>query len=721
MPANLAPFQDSFNKYQAPELKPVFSVLVAGHRQQRLQPCDLNAEEINQRQEAIKGCMKELFTRLRQAAGEAFNAAHEIYADSPPRYRLITGSATGADALAAHFAEPCGYELDYLLPRAGQQAVDAPEIAKGVSIQMQPQEGASDLSEEDYCLRDRLALSFNDLLIAVWDGEEPKGLKSGTALMIREALLRRTPVCIIYLPKDQLKPRLLWLDWQRLTDAWMTEVKVLGCTADLLLQVFEDLPLDAPVTQQRLQQWMDLLLVPFKPALQTSHPEITLLKRIERQRSVSRYFLQWLFWWAHKWGWRKKTSERPLSFWEWVRGSWLWLQIMLKPPQKSEPIRLMEILQTQMDGYSRQERFINRAHGFFSNLAKLDLGSAIKALFQPPCYEGYKNLSGEGLTDAPNPIKEPALANVFEWSDTQAREFSTRYRDDTWLIYYAAAFAVFCAVAGAIHLWPAPATGVPFIWVFLEFILLHFIVRRVLQSRFRNYHGRWMSFRYVAEQVRYLRLGYPLLVLPPSFAEPIWEPVVEKGRRELRLKSAETWILQRVLIAEGLPRSASGQAIYNMTEHNPEVLQYIRAMLEEHRHYYYCNYHHLHREHTYLHRLAFILFALTFVAVTVHFFSTLSVILIFTAFFPAWGAAIHGILSQNEVVRVSSMSAQVWQDLTTLKEAFELHEHLAARASNDWQRTQELRKLVDAATDILADANHYWRSLFQHNHPNLPA
>ncbi|SFC29883.1 hypothetical protein SAMN05660443_2131 [Marinospirillum celere] len=705
---------------QVPQLQPVFSVAVAGHRQARLEPDGQTPEAKQARWQALESQLQQLLTTLKQAAETSFASVDGIYADLTPRCRMITGSATGTDALAAKLAEPCGYELDYLLPRASQVAVDAPKAARGVAMQMQPEEGKGDLSESNYRLRDRLALSFSDLLIAVWDGDEPGYLQSGASLMIREALLRRTPVCLLYLPVDALEPKIFWLDFQLLTDAWITEIEVLGCNADLLLQVFDELPLDAPVTQQRLQQWMEMLLAPFRPALEKNNAEAALLKRIEQQRSVSRYLLQWVYWWCFKRGWRQQASERPLPVMEWIKGSWLWLNIMLNPPQKSQPLRLVEILHTEVRRYSRQERIVSRAHGFFSNLAKLDLGSAIRSLFQPPCNQGYQGISSEGLTDASNPIKEPDLAEIFNWSDTQARVFSTRYRDDTWLIYYAAAFAVFCAVAGAIHLWPAPSSGVPFIWVFLEFILLHFIVRRVLQSRFRNFHGRWMSFRFIAEQVRYLRLGYPLLVLPSSYSTPIWEPVVEKGRREIKLKSAEAWILQRVLIAEGLPRCASGQPIYAMTEHNTETLQYIRAVLEEHRHYYHSSYHHLHREHTYLHRLAFGLFTLTFVAVTVHFFLTLPAILIFTAFFPAWGAAIHGILSQNEVVRVSSMAAQVWRELTTLKEAFELHEHLAARASN-WQRTQQLRELVEAATNILSNENYYWRSLFQHNQQDLPA
>ena len=196
----------------------------------------------------------------------------------------------------------------------------------------------------------------------------------------------------------------------------------------------------------------------------------------------------------------------------------------------------------------------------------------------------------------------------------------------------------------------------------------------------------------------------------------------------MRLVSAEQWLLQRILIAEGLPRDAAGRTLYEMTAHNPETLRYIDQVLEEHRDYYHRSYHSLQHDHHILHRIAISLFTLTFIAVTLHFFFYLSWILIFTAFFPAWGAAIHGILTQNEVVRVSAMSGHVWQRLTTLTEAFRVHRgaHGTRPIESDapdqrWARTQDLRILVANASEILSDANSYWRSLLQHNQPNLPA
>jgi len=171
-----------------------------------------------------------------------------------------------------------------------------------------------------------------------------------------------------------------------------------------------------------------------------------------------------------------------------------------------------------------------------------------------------------------------------------------------------------------------------------------------------------------------------------------------------------------------MPKAADSKQIYNMSHHNKESLEYIMQVLDEHTNYYYNSYKHLHRDHVYLHRLSLGLFSATFVAVMIHFFSSVKHILIFTAFFPAWGAAIHGILSQNEVVRVSSMASQAWQDIKTLKAAFLAHEeHLKNSNIDKAEKALNIRKLIIATNEIVSSENHYWRSLFIHNHPELPA
>ena len=706
---------------------PVFSTLVAGHRQARLDRHWLAASDTEQRKSALQALLTQQLRLIRDLAESCFESTDQIYAQVAPDYRIITGLASGVDQLARASAQTPEFSLHLLAPQTVNES-DLPThaIDRGVAIGMQAWHHKDELSDSEFEVRDHLALSFSDLLLAVWDDAEGDQILSGTARMIEDALLRRKPVVLLRLEKNRSTPVLMLADPQRLSDTWIAQMRVMGADTDSLLQVFSEAEPGSEEARKQLQEWIEGILLPFRPGLEQNNRERVLISRIEKQKPLLLYLGQWLIWCVSLAGLSSKSRQRPIPLAEWLKGSWLWFGMMFNPPVKSQPYRIVECLSTEARTYSRREELVNRAHGFFSNLARFDIRQAIDSLRHAPCSRGYKAIKPGKTISEQHPIQEPDLEEVFNWSDTLARLFATRYRDDTWMIYYAAAFAVFCAVAGAIHLWPASDKGLPYIWVFLEFILLHFIVRRVLKARYRDYHGRWMGFRFLAEQLRYLRLGYPLLVLPKSFVDPVWEPAKSSDQTPcMQLISAESWILQRVLIAEGLPRDAQGKKIYTLTQHNSSVLSYVREVLEEHRQYFYRSYHHLHHNHASLHRLAFILFSLTFIAVTIHFFIALPGILIFTAFFPAWGAAIHGILTQNEVSRVSSMATSVWQQLTTLLEALDMHEQKIAAghtpsASSDWAETHTLREMVCVASEILCDENRYWHQLFQHKTPELP-
>jgi len=715
-----------FQKNGCVGIAPVFSVLVAGHRQARLDNW-LAAGDRDQRATALQTLLTEQIRVIRTLAEACFESVDQIYAQVAPDYRIITGLASGVDQLARVCAQAPDFSLHLLAPQTVNES-DLPDhpIDRGVAIGMQAWHHKGELSDSEFEVRDHLALSFSDLLLAVWDDAEGEQILSGTARMVEDALLRRKPVILLRLEQNRSTPVLMIADPQRLTDTWIAQMRVMGADTNTLMQVFREAEPEAEQSRDHLREWIEGILLPFRSGLDQNSRETLLINRINKQKPLLCYLSQWLIWCVSLTGLAGHSRPRPISLFEWIKGSWLWFGMMFNPPVKSQPFRIVECLSTKARTYSHREELVNRAHGFFSNLARLDIRQAIDSLRYPPCSKGYQAIKPGSTIRDQHPIQEPDLEEVFNWSDTLARLFATRYRDDTWMIYYAAALAVFCAVAGAIHLWPASDKGLPYIWVFLEFILLHFIVRRVLKARYRDYHGRWMGFRFLAEQLRYLRLGYPLLVLPKSFVDPIWEPVKTSDQSAgMQLISAESWILQRVLIAEGLPRDAQGKKIYTLTQHNNSTLSYVHEVLEEHRQYFYRSYHHLHRNHASLHRLAFILFSLTFIAVSIHFFVTLPGILIFTAFFPAWGAAIHGILTQNEVSRVSSMATSVWQQLTTLLEALDMHEQKIATgrspsASSDWAETHTLREMVSVASDILCDENRYWHQLFQHKTPELP-
>lgn len=702
-------------RHTIPSPRPVFSLLVAGHRQQRLERNWFKSEVSALGAEPLEACLQRTLLSIRAAAQRAFHEGAEVYKQEPFSYRLLTGEASGIDSMAAGLAHSNGYSLQRITPTDSENSDDLsdhPTVVLGMHSPIHDQP----LTQDDYSLRDDLALSFADLLVAVWDKQEPLIITSGTARVIRSALLRRKPVVLICPDLQQGQPVLMLSRQSSLTDARLLELETLSCDTELLLQFFAPVENEA-LLNTALHSWMQLLLVPFIPAKNSQSVENKQLRRIKQQQSVLGYIYHWLaylFTLGH--------YSKPASLAHWLSGAYLWLQVMLNPPERSQENRLLALLTQEPQGFSLRERLIGRLHQFCSAIARLSL-TDLKASLRPPgALAGYHKVMPH--ISAANPIKEPDLAVMFNWAEHQASTFGRRHRDGIWMIYYAAAFAVFCAVAGALSIWPANLPGLLMVWAVFEFILLRFIVGHVLQARFRDWHGHWMSYRYLAEQLRYLRIGYPLLVLPQAFLQPIWNPV--GTRKEARLNSAENWLLQRTLVAEGLPLNYQGTNRYRLTEHNPAMADYLRQVLDEHRQYFSISHHNLHRDHIFLHRLAFGLFFITFLAVTLHFFVKISWILIFTAFFPAWGAAIHGILSHNEVVRMSSLAGQVWGKLSVLSEACDdfnrrTIERSPVSAIQQWQQTQELRGLLGTLTHILSDENQHWRSLNRHNQTDLPS
>ncbi|WLD58620.1 DUF4231 domain-containing protein [Salinispirillum sp. LH 10-3-1] len=698
-------------------IAPALGVMVTGHRAKRLQQSGYEP-----RSSAIAEVLNAVLQRVQARAEQAFATGARVYDDVPPVYRLLTGVADGVDEMAANAAQPNGYELHVVAPgRADDASYQEPEPQRAISLGMKPTGVRSrTLRQDDYSLRDRMVLSFSDLMIAVWDGQEPFPMTSGTALAVKSALLRRIPVIWLELAQNGEAPNVWLADPARLTDRALTEIDVLDATPELLRGLFNRYALHDSGFDQQLDVWLEGLLLPFLPALNEDNEERVLRRRIARQDTTLGYLLGWLKFFVTFGG-----TRRPLGLFNWLLGGVLWLQVMLNPPQRSAGLHILECLNSDVRKISWQENMVSRLHGFFSGLIKLEPREAVRAL-RSERLETQQNHS-----DAPSsPIRETSLPGFFHWADAQARVFATRYRDDTWVIYYAAALAVFCAVAGAIYLWPAKEPGWYYIWVVLEFILLRFVVGRVLIARFKGWHERWMSYRYLAEQLRILRIGFPLMVMPESVKQRVWEPEAnpeKEAHSPVRVIQPEGWILQRIVVAEGLPKSAAGKAYFRITHHNDAILQGVNHALADNRAYYQSKYHRLHKDHHRLHRFSLLLFALTFAAVLSHFVFHLPGILFFTAFFPAWGAAIHGILNQNEVGRISAISAQTWQRLTTLSQAMQMHQTIteAGVAINDqaiaWARTRELRELVRAFTDTLADENKQWVSLLQHNQPDLPA
>lgn len=689
----------------------VFSTLVAGHRATRLQRHWYQQSSLPARKRALAHSLQHVLDVLRSSAADAFaQAGGGLQGSESPEYRLLTGNADGTDELARQLAEPSGYALQVISARNSKP----PEGGQYLSLGMTAQESARELDQDAYSLRDTLAVSFADVLVAVWDDREPAEIRSGTARLIRTALLQRKPAIVLQLRADQSQPLLLLTDLKQLTDARLQELETLGHHSHLLLDCF--VPCSQPsALSEHCRDWMSLLLTPFASAQDVNNTEVRLRQRIRAQRSVLGYSKQWLRYWFCR-------DTRPLPLQQWLQGVWLWFSLMLRPQQPSAAWQLLTLMEDREPRTNRADALLHHLHRLASALLRLDRKGLLAAL-RPDRVEARQAQTTDHL-----PIDSTRLSQSFQRADRIARVYARRRLDHSWAIFVAAALAVFCAVAGSLQLWPANQSGFWLFWGIGEFFLLRYIIGHVLQLRHRDWHGHWLRYRFIAEQIRYLLIGYPLLVLPKTFQQPYWTVKTSKGTSRCELVSAELWLLQRLMIAAGLPGITAGcnqveHSHYVMTEHTPQALRYFHSALEEHRTYFANSYHRLHHDHEFLHRMAMLLFGTTFLAVSLHFFVKISWILLFTAFLPAWGAAIHGILTQNELVRMSAMAGTVWQQLDTLHEACTLHARSLRANSHDpsaWEQTRDLRLLVQTLTRVLADENQHWRSLLQHNDPELP-
>lgn len=302
----------------------------------------------------------------------------------------------------------------------------------------------------------------------------------------------------------------------------------------------------------------------------------------------------------------------------------------------------------------------------------------------------------------PEPVEDSVIGRQFEKSDTMANHASGRYRDLIWLVHGAGSGAVFAAVAGAIELWTG--THNPF-WAIVELALVGFVIAAVSLANLesKNWHGRWIRSRYMAEQLRYLSFTAPLMVFCRPFLEAPWS----FDCKEVKLSSPEGLHLQGALIAEGLPTSGPQS---RKTAFNPESLQVdyqrICERIQSQITYHRKRKHSLHHVHTNLERFSLALFWLTAASVVLHFVVHADWLLIGTAFLPSLGAAFHGLMGKLELLRLAEKSAVTADSLEGL-----LQSKVIVDEARPWDNWLRLRELARDAAGIMSDENGQWQQL----------
>ncbi len=358
-------------------------------------------------------------------------------------------------------------------------------------------------------------------------------------------------------------------------------------------------------------------------------------------------------------------------------------------------------------------RFAGRLDKSFTGL--INFKGLGKALFSKTAASWYGVSVLDTSVEPQTHIEEPQqLWEQFKWSDRLANVAAGYHRDVTWCLYLLSTLAVFSAVAGVIDL----GHFASWVWPVTELIAVVAILSSYGLSARLNLHGKWLFHRFVAEQIRYTRLGLPLL----TYQEPLLAPLRKvfmnaSGQGRVNLVSAETWLFKRSVVASGLPHFESS-SVYQPDKICHELRAYVRKVIDDQYSYHKKNYHTLHTLEHRLHGLTQTAFVLTVLAVMGHFVIHAQWLLIFTAALPALAAAIHGIVTMNEMGRVSQLSKHTCHHLEHLLESLSRLDKLGL---DEGRYFVHLRNITHESAAVMSNGNRKWQDLIEFQSTSLPA
>jgi hypothetical protein len=311
----------------------------------------------------------------------------------------------------------------------------------------------------------------------------------------------------------------------------------------------------------------------------------------------------------------------------------------------------------------------------------------------------------------------PVLDEHFDRADIAASISAGKHRSAAWISSLASTTAVFAAVAGAINLWSS-LNGA--FWAILELGLVALVVSVLWQAKNMQWHRKWIGNRFVAEQLRYTRMGLPLLAVPKSLSEPsLCVLQGANGQPRLAVLSEDLRLVQQTIARMGLPLASTGSVyIASDSDMLPKLRDYVLAVVRDQVAYHHRVHHEQHKVDHILHQLSLVLFTLTVAAIGGHFLLHADWLLIFTAFFPALAAGIHGLTTTLEISRLADQSKVTAQHLEELSEAIK---NVLRTDQSPWKNWLQLRYLTLRSAEIMSDENSQWQKLVTHQKPKLPA
>lgn len=641
------------------------AVLVAGHRWARLS-----------RHTSYQAGDGPAFAKLDEVLGQFAQIGNvpvfadalfplTLYRPGATSIRVLTGQADGVDQHAIDTAIKLGIPVDLLVPDSvlpKYQALCARKVAFGCPLDTLQTDDAP------FAMRDELALSYADMLVAVWDGDPARGTAGGVVRLIQRAVLAGLPVLWI-----DLAGKLRNIDADRLTEPLLYRLGRPEPEAGLLRSLFVPCDAHEGVLIESLRQRLD----PLDSKRVVPNEESELLARYVGEREGITQF-----------------DSRAGT---------------------------IQDLMTALFSWNRP--------AFCRGVRKMLTGAPMTAYLGPAGHDPLADeCRGEAPDDAPDPPPDDEsqappndLRVRFEWSDVRANMAGGKHRSSTWLLYLLSATAVFVAVAGVLKIgvgW----THCEYVWSGLEAACILVIVGTVFWSKRKRWHRCWLGHRFIAEQIRYLVMMQLFLATPAPFREPLFIRT-DSPRKGLCLCSAELWLLQRSLSTQGLPTRYNG---YELASANPVKLgRYLCYVIKHQSTFHKGTRKRVEKLEKHMRWTVRGLFAAAAIGVVLHFVlhdgGPLSPnwLLFLTAFCPAMAASLHGIATKLEIERIAAQSQQVRSRLVAL--ATVVSRAIRHPASHDWASMVRLRADALEVATLLSQENEQWRNLIRHQVTEIPA
>ncbi|MGU7776347.1 hypothetical protein ACV229_40125 [Burkholderia sp. MR1-5-21] len=643
-----------------PRLPPSIALLVAGHREERLMQ---HAGYENGDGPAFRT----LYAVLDRFAGIHTSAEDvhvlfpsTLYIHRRPVIRIVTGQADGVDRFAMKAAEWLGVPVDLVTPDtlcADYKAI----AARSVGFGCPPHRLHTD--DAPFAMRDELAFSYADMLVAVWDGGPAHGTAGGVVRLIRRAVQAGLPVLWI-----DLEGSLRTIAADRITEECLYRLDRRDLEDGLLRTLFTVCDPETGVLidalRRRLNPLDDKLVVPDR--------ETEMLARYAAEHCGCSFL-----------------ERRAGCFHE----------------------TMTALL--RLDG-----------HEFLRSVRKLALGERPTEPGDSPA----PDMAAKRRLATPD-----GLQSRFEWCDSRANISGGKHRSSIWVLYLLASAAVFASVMGILKLGFCVCSSIGCVcfcasfWNGVEIVLLLLIVATVFHARFKHWHRIWLGHRFVAEQIRYLRILRPFLAMPAPFQEPLFVHT-DVRRTGHRLRSAELWILQRSLSADGLPSYYEGYefALANRADLASELRQEIGCQSAFHK-----------RTHRHAHRLREVaedripncLFFLALGCTIGHLALEImypqnhspgmALLQLISASSPALAAALHGVTTKLEIGRVAAQSHKVRSRLVVLESV--VTSGMESPNPPDWAAMSGLRADAIEVASLLSRENEQWRNLIRYQETDIPA